>query len=58
MADGVHSRREKRPSAVGPIPGQTSEAEVGTEEEVSEGVFLRVAVEVGAVVDLDEGWMT
>ena len=55
MADGVHSRREGLPSAVGLILGQTSEAEVETEGEVLEGVFLRVVEEVDVVVDLDEG---
>lgn len=52
--DGVRPGREELPSAVGPIPGQTSEAEVGTEGEVLEGVFLRVVVEVDVAVDFDE----
>lgn len=53
MAVGKGRGRGEHSCAVGPILGQTSEAEVETEGEALGEAFLRVVVEVGVVVDLD-----
>lgn len=52
MGDGEGLGREGHPRAVGSPPGLALGPGVETEGEASGEVFLRVAVEVGAVVDM------
>ena len=50
---GKDLEREERPCAAGPTLGQTPGVGVEIEGEALGGVFFRVVVEVGVVVDLD-----